>query len=138
MITEQLEKLISKYHIVETESILYGTNIPMPRMVLPTPWGTHIRFKESKYYFFYFDKDGITIYPIDGSDYAFIPWEQVTEFRVSHLFILGKMSIKTTSGHYRFQLNRWVVGCPWIPDNTKYLEEQHYFYPGKKSGCSPR
>lgn len=52
MITEQLENVIKKYQIMKTNNIIYGTNIPMPKAVLPTPWKTYIRFDETKYYFF--------------------------------------------------------------------------------------
>ncbi len=37
MITKQLEKVIEKYKITQTNNIIYGTNIPMPNKVIPTP-----------------------------------------------------------------------------------------------------
>lgn len=49
MITEQLENVIKKYKITETDNIIYGTNIPMPNRVIPTPWKTYIRFDETQY-----------------------------------------------------------------------------------------
>lgn len=128
MITKQLEKVIEKYKITKTSNIIYGTNIPMPNMVLPTPWKTYIKFEKSEYYFFYFDEQGIKIYSLDGEDFAEIPWEQITNFKIKHIWILGKMTIKTESGTYQFQINRMVIGCPWIRENTKYLEDNHYFY----------
>lgn len=128
MITKQLEEIIRKYKITKTQNIIYGTNIPMPNMILPTPWRTHIRFDEAAYYFFYFDEEGITIYERDGENFVNIPWNQVTNFKVSHVFILGKMTIEINKNTYHFQLNRFVFGCPWIGINTRYLEENHYFY----------
>lgn len=128
MITEQLDKVIEKYKITETNNIIYGTNIPMPNKVIPTPWKTYIRFDQTEYYFFYFDKKGITLYPTNGETYATIPWEQVTDFKISHILMLGKMTIKTNDNEYKFQINRFVVGCPWIKTNTQYLESVNYFY----------
>ncbi len=128
MITKQLENIIEKYKIIETDNIIYGTNIPMPNRIIPTPWKTYIRFDKTEYYFFYFDEKGITLYPTSGETYATIPWEQVTDFKVTHLFILGKMTIKTKDYRYKFQINRFVLGCPWISKNTKYLEGNNYFY----------
>ncbi len=127
-INKQLEYITSKYKITKTSNILYGTNIPMPNMVVPTPWKTYIRFDKSEYYFFYFDEEGITIYSIDGENYAKIGWNEITDFKISHVFILGKMTIKTRENTYKFQLNRFVIGCPWLGINRKYLEEKNYFY----------
>ncbi len=128
MITKQLEYIIDKYKITKTNNIIYGTNIPMPNMILPTPWKTYIKFDNTEYYFFYFDEFGITIYPTDGSVCATIEWKQIKDFKVSHISILGKMTIKTTENTYKFQLNRMVIGCHWIKENTKYLENNNYFY----------
>ncbi len=128
MITEKLEKIIEKYQIIDTDSIIYGTNIPMPNLIIPTPWNTYIRFEKTQYYFFRFDEKGITIYPINGQTYATILWDQIIDFKIKHIFILGKMTIKTKENTYKFQLNRFVFGCPWITKNTKYLEGNHYFH----------
>lgn len=127
-ITAQLNKVIEKYSIVKTDNIIYGTNIPMPNVVLPTPWKTFIRFDAAQFYFFYFDENGFTLYTIDGEGTAFIPWSEVVDFKVSHIAILGKITIKTAQNTYKFQTNRFVVGCPWIKPNTKYLESNNYFY----------
>lgn len=127
-INKQLQEVIEKYKISKTNNIIYGTNIPMPNMVLPTPWKTYIRFDESEFYFFYFDEDGITIYTIDGKDSAFIDWNSVEDFKISHFLIVGKMMIKTGGNTYKFQINRFVLGCNWIPINTKFLESNHYYY----------
>lgn len=128
MITRQLENVIEKYKIIDTDAIIYGTNIPMPNKVIPTPWKTYIRFDKTEYYFFHFSEEGITIYPTSGETCATISWKEVTDFKISHVFILGKMAIKTKNDVYHFQINRFVVGCPWIGKNTKYLEGNRYFY----------
>lgn len=128
MITKQLEEIIEKYKITKTNNIIYGTNIPMPNMILPTPWKTYIKFDQTEYYFFYFDEQGITIYSTDGNNYAVIPWNEVVSFKISHIAILGKMILKTKDNNtYKFQINRFVIGCPWIKRNTKYLENNDYF-----------
>ncbi len=128
MITKQLEEVIQKYNIEKTENIIYGTNIPMPKAVIPTPLKTYIKFDKTEFYFFYFDEKGITLYLIDGSNYAFISWDDIEDFKVSHFLIIGKMTIKTKGNTLKFQINRFVVGCPWIKGNTKYLESKNYFY----------
>lgn len=128
MITKKLEEIIEKYKITKTNNIIYGTNIPMPNRIIPTPWKTYLRFDNIESYFFYFDEKGITIYPIPGETYASISWEHVTKFKISHISLLGKMTIVTADNTYKFQLNRMVIGCPWIKINTRYLEENKYFY----------
>lgn len=129
MITKQLEEIIKKYKIMKTNNIIYGTNIPMPNMILPTPWKTYIRFDSTQYYFFYFDEEGITIYPTNGDYYASIPWSKVVKFNIKYIFILGKMTIKLDDGTtYKFQINKYVIGCPWIKINRKHLENYNYFY----------
>lgn len=128
-ITKKLENVIEKYKILDTDNIIYGTNIPMPKAIIPTPWKTYIKFDETQFYFFHFNESGIRIYPIDGETYADIPWEKVDDFKITHVSILGKMTIKIKDGNtYKFQLNRFVLGCPWIGKNTKYLEGNNYFY----------
>lgn len=127
MITKQLEYIIEKYKITKTNNIIYGTNIPMPNLILPTPWKTYIKFDESERYFFYFDEFGITIYPLEGDTCATIEWNKIKDFKVSHISILGKMIIKTEENIYKFQLNRMVIG----KTNTKYLEDNNYFYKSK-------
>lgn len=128
MINKQYEELLSKFKITKTNNIIYGTNIPMPNMVIPTPWRTYIKFDKTYYYFFYFDEKGITIYPTTLEGSITISWDEVEDFKISHISILGKMMIKTKDNTYRFQLNRFVFGCPWIKINTRYLEENKYFY----------
>lgn len=128
MITKQLEKVIEKYNITETNNIIYGTNIPMPNRVIPTPWKTYIRFDKTEFYFFLFNDEGITLYTRNGDDCATILWKDIVDFKISHIFILGKMTIKTKDNVYKFQINRFVFGCPWIKTNTKYLENNNYFY----------
>ena len=132
MITKQMEELIEKYKISKTNNIIYGTNIPMPNMVLPTPWKTYIKFDKTEYFFFYFDEAGITLYTTDGESCVSIPWSEVEDFKISHIFIIGKMMIKTNGKTYKFQLNRFVFGCRWIPINTRYLESNNYFYESSK------
>lgn len=133
MITKQLEKIIEKYKITKTNNIIYGTNIPMPNAIVPTPWKTYIKFDQTEKYFFYFDEVGVTIYPIDGETYAIINWDDIIDFKISHISILGKMTIKTKESTYKFQINRYVIGCPWIKTNTKFLEEKKYFYNKEKN-----
>lgn len=133
MINKQLEEIIKKYNITNKNNMLYGTNIPMPNKILITPQKTHIRFDETEKYFFYFDENGITIYLMNGEDYAIIPWKEVIDFKMTHIFILGKMTIKTKDNTYKFQINRMVIGCPWIKENRKYLESKNYFYEEKNN-----
>lgn len=128
MINKQLNELIEKYKISKTNNIIYGTNIPMPNMILPTSMKTFIKFDKSEYYFFYFDEEGITIYSRDGKDCSTIYWSRVEDFKISHFFIFGKMMIRTGGNTYKFQINRFVFGCNWIPINTKFLESNNYYY----------
>ena len=128
MITEQLNNIIKKYNIEKTQNIIYGTNIPMPNAVVPTPWKTYIKFEQSEFYFFYFDEQGIKIYLRNGEGYIEILWSDVIDFKISHILIIGKMTIKTKYDTYKFQINRFVLGCPWIKTNTQYLESVNYFY----------
>lgn len=128
MKNKQLQNIIEKYQITKTNNIIYGTNIPMPKKIVPTANGVRISFEQSEYYFFYFDEHGIKIYPIDGGTYLTFSWNEVIDFKISHIWILGKMTIKTADSVYKFQINRFVFGCPWIKENTKYLELNKYFY----------
>lgn len=131
MFNKQLEEIIDKYKITKTDNILYGTNIPMPNLVLPTPCKTYIRFDNVQNYFFYFDENGITLYPLNQDDYVTINWMEVTDFKISNFFIIGKMTIKTKENIYKFQLNNFVIGCPWIKNNRKFLKLNNYFYKKK-------
>ncbi len=128
MITNQLQEVIKKYKISKTQNIIYGTNISMPKAVIPTPFKTYIKLDKTEYYFFYFDEKGITLFLRDASDSAFIPWNEVEDFKISKFLIIGKMTIKTKDNVLKFQINRSVIGCPWIKENTKYLEKNNYFY----------
>lgn len=128
MITKQLEKVIEKYNITEIKNIIYGTNIPMPKGVLITPLKTYIKLDKTEYYFFLFNDKGITLYTRDSENCATILWDDVVDFKISHVLIIGKMTIKTKDTTYKFQINRFVVGCSWIKENTKYLESKNYFY----------
>lgn len=99
----------------------------MPNKVIPTPWKTYIRFDDVQFYFFLFNKEGITLYIRDSETYVTILWTDIVEFKINHIFILGKMTIKKNNT-YNFQINRFVFGCPRIKTNTKYLESNNYFY----------
>ncbi len=132
MINKELENVINKYKIEKTQNIIYGTNIPMPKAVVPTPWATYIRFDKAEYYFFYFDENGIRLYLKNGESFVDILWTEVLDFKIKHFLLLGKMIIKTKDDTYKFQINRFVIGCPWIGKNTKYLESKNYFYKKKE------
>lgn len=123
-----MNKVIEKYGIEKPKQIIYGTNIPMPQAVLPTHWKTYIRFDQTQYYFFYFDEEGFSLFTRDGESTATIPWSAVVDFKVSHIAIIGKITIKTAENTFKFQTNRFVAGCPWIKPNTKLLESNNYFY----------
>jgi len=131
MINKQLEEIIKKYNITNTKNIIYGTNIPMPNKILITRGKAKVSFEQTEKYFFYFDEKGITIYLINGEDYITIPWEEVMDFKMTHISILGKLTIKTKDDTYKFQINRMVIGCPWIKKNRKYLDSHNYFYKRK-------
>ena len=131
MINKQLEEIIKKYNITNTKNIIYGTNIPMPNKILITRGKAKVSFEQTEKYFFYFDEKGITIYLINGEDYITIPWEEVMDFKMTHISILGKLTIKTKDDTYKFQINRTVIGSPWLKENRKHLESHNYFYKRK-------
>lgn len=128
-INDQLKKVTEKYGIARTDQILYGTNIPMPKAVLPTPWKTYLRFDQTEFYFFYFDERGFSLFTRDGEGSAFLSWSDITDFKVSYIGMIGKMTVKTADSTYKFQLNRFVFGCPWIGVNTRLLKSKGFFYP---------
>ena len=128
MIDKQLSFIVDKYKITKTDNILYGSNNPKVKMVLPTPFGTHVKFNEIVYYFFYFDEEGIIFYPINGNDSFSIKWNNIDSFKMKRGLLTNKMIIIIDGKSFKFNINRFVLKSFWIRNNIIYLESNNYFY----------
>ena len=128
MINKRLEELIEKYKITKTSNIIFGTNYIKPKLIIPTPWKPYIKYTNLETYFLFFDTLGIIIYKTDTTLYKKISWQDVTYFKVKKVLAAGNITIKTKTDTYKFQINRCVLASHKIRENTRYIEENNYFY----------
>ncbi len=124
---ETMLMAVEKYKLMRTDNIIYGTNIPKVKFILPTPIGTEVVFEETKFFFFVFDEKGIRIITTDLKFEYFFKWEDIKDVKISKFLIIGKLSFVYNGNKFVFQLNRFVFGNQWISNNTKLLESNNYY-----------
>lgn len=120
-------RAVQKYELLRTDNIIYGTNIPKIKFILPTLSGVETKFEDTQFFFFVFDEKGIRIITTNLLFEYFFKWEEIKNIKISKFFIIGKLSFLYNGKKFAFQLNRFVFGNPWISKNTKFLEDNNYY-----------
>ncbi len=116
-----------KYKLERKDNIIYGTNIPKVKFVLPTLSGTKVKFEATQFFFFVFDERGIKIITTNLEFEYFFKWEDIKNIKISKFLIIGKLSFIYNGNKFAFQLNRFVFGNKWISNNTRLLEDNNYY-----------
>ncbi len=122
---------VEKYKLERKDNIIYGTNIPKVKFVLPTLTGAKVKFEATQFFFFVFDEKGIRIITTNLEFEYFFKWEDIENIKISKFLIIGKLSFIYNGNKFAFQLNRFVFGNQWISDNTKLLENNNYYITNK-------
>lgn len=112
-------------------NILPGHSVAKIKWVLPVGPVVLTKMNSSTSFLFGFTKDGVFIFPVSGDwhidDAAFIPWEEITDFKMKKGLLENTMEIKTLQMKVSLKINKKVAGNPWVKSNVQYLEENNYF-----------
>lgn len=83
-------------------------------------------------YLFGFGGAGIDFFPIQGdwdiADRLFLPWSDVTSFKMKNGLLENEMIVETSSTKIEMKINKAVVNNPWVKENVAHLKEKNYFY----------
>lgn len=126
-ISEKFEKIVSEYPIAK-ENVLFGCNKPKVNEIKPSMRGVKVRFDELQYFFFYFNEEGITLFPLNEDGCALLPWENVVDFNFKSVLLGCKMTVKTNNETYKFEISNKPSGCPWQKENIAHLKEINCCY----------
>lgn len=86
MLEEQLKELIEKFGLKDEKAITFGHPKMKMKWILPLPGITVYSFEQFQPFFIYFDKDGITFFPLDlNNKYSvigksFVAWNDLKSF----------------------------------------------------------
>ncbi len=128
MVNEKLMlQAVQKFGLQRDDNIIYGTNIPKIKFILPTLSGAETKFEDTEFFFFVFDEKGIRIITTNLLFEYFFCWEEIKNIKISKISIIGKLSFLYNGQKFKFQLNRFVFGNRWISKNTKFLEGNNYY-----------
>ena len=102
--------------------------------IFTAPLG-HVVTKRTEYYFFCFDREGLSLRQYDNMTFfgptVRIPWEQISGFYVKD----GPLEIETVfdfkGERYHMMLSRRMRGEEWVRENSDHLLEQKFFCPDR-------
>lgn len=64
----------------------------------------------------------------DIADNLFIPWNEITNFKMKNGLLENEMALSTSTMKIEMKINKVVANNSWIKDNINNLKAKNYFY----------
>lgn len=132
---EQAVRELGKFGYMYDNNVVYGHTKVKIKWILPLPGGNNIiKYKDITTFLFGFSYKGINFFPIEVhrdwylSDNYFIPWDEVTSFKMKNGVLENEMVLSTSEAKIVMKINKVVARNPWVKENVNYLKERNYFY----------
>lgn len=129
---EKVKTQLQRYGYTYDDNILCGHTKSKVKWVLPTGVVNVMAFEQATSYLFGFGGEGIDFFPIQGdwdiADRLFLPWSDVTNFKMKNGLLENEMIVETSSTKIEMKINKTVVNNPWVKENVAHLKEKNYFY----------
>ncbi len=133
MLEDELEKLVIKYKIDDKKAITYGHFNVKTNFVLPLPGITIYEQTGLNFFFIYFDKNGITFFPLNEKNQvtskSFISWNDIKDFKYKNgLLLEDEMIITLNNETLKVKIAKFKACNEWLKDNNTYLKSNNHFY----------
>ncbi len=135
MLEEQLKNVIKKFNLNDEKAITFGHPKMKMKWVLPLVGTTIYSVEQFQPFFIYFDKSGITFFPLDlNNKYeiigkSFIAWNDLKNFKFKKGLIMeDEIQLQLDDGKIEMKIPKSKAMNQWIKQNNKYLIEHNHFY----------
>ncbi|MCD8356049.1 MAG: hypothetical protein LUE11_05710 [Clostridia bacterium] len=124
-----VERVVRQNHLTYFQNIVFATVQPKVKFVVPAGPFSTVVFDKVEQYLIHFSKAGMRFFPVvKEKQPMFLPWKNVTRFRVKRGLITYRLFIETEQGKLRLIINKFVLNNPWVRENAAYLAESSFFY----------
>ena len=134
MLEEQLKELIEKFGLKDEKAITFGHPKMKMKWILPLPGITVYSFEQFQPFFIYFDKDGITFFPLDlNNKYSvigksFVAWNDLKIFNFKKGLIMeDEIQLQLGNGKIEMKIPKSKAMNEWVKENNNYLIEHNHF-----------
>lgn len=135
MLEEQLKELIEKFGLKDEKAITFGHPKMKMKWILPLPGITVYSFEQFQPFFIYFDKDGISFFPLDlNNKYSiigksFIACSDLKSFNFKKGLIMeDEIQLQLENGKIEMKIPKAKAMNQWVKANNDYLIEHNHFY----------
>ena len=135
MLEEQLKELIEEFGLKDEKAITFGHPKMKMKWILPLPGITVYSFEQFQPFFIYFDKDGISFFPLDlNNKYSiigktFIAWSDLKSFNFKKGLIMeDEIQLQLENGKIEMKIPKAKAMNQWVKVNNDYLIEHNHFY----------
>lgn len=135
MLEEQLKELIEKYELKDEKAITFGHPKMRMKWILPLVGMTIYSFEQFQPFFIYFDKEGITFFPLDLNDKyrvmgkSFVSWKDLKSFTFKKGLIMeDEIQLQLDGGKIEMKIPKSKAMNAWVKENNAYLIENNHFY----------
>lgn len=135
MLDEQVKELVKKYGLKDEKAITFGHPKMKVKWILPLPGMMISTFDQFQPFFIYFDKAGITFFPLDlNNKYqvmseSFVSWSELKSFNFKKGLIMeDEIQIELEQGKIEMKIPKTKAMNPWVKENNSYLADKNYFY----------
>ena len=135
MLEEQVQELIKEYNLKDKRAITFGHPKMKLKWILPLPGITISSFDSFQPFLIYFDKEGISFFPLNINDKynivgrSFASWKNIEKFIFKKgLLMEDEIQLELNDGKILMKIPKVKAMNEWVKENNAYLKENNYFY----------
>lgn len=132
---EKLKELIKKFELKDERAITFDHPKMKTKWILPLPGITVYFFEQFQPFFIYFDKEGISFFPLDMNNKysiigkSFISWNDLKGFNFKKgLIIEDEIQLQLENEKIKMKIPKSKAMNDWVKINNAYLIEHNHFY----------
>lgn len=134
MLEEQINELIKNFKLEDAKAITFGHPKTRIKWLLPMPGITIYSMEQFQPFFIYFDKEGISFFPLDlNNKYrvigkSYIAWKDMKNFEFKKgLLMENEIKIEFTEGKIEMKIPKSKAMNKWVKENNEYLISNNFF-----------
>lgn len=135
MLEEKLKEVIKKFGLEDEKAITFGHPKMKTKWILPLPGVTVYSFEQFQPFFIYFDKEGISLFPLDMNNKyniigkSFISWNDLKSFNFKKGLIMeDEIQLQLENEKIEMKIPKSKAMNNWVKINNAYLIEHNHFY----------
>ena len=135
MLYERLNEIIGEFNLNDEKAITFGHPKMKMKWVLPLVGANIYSVEQFQPFFIYFDKSGITFFPLDlNNKYqiigkSFVAWNDLKSFKFKKgLLMEDKIELQLDDQKIEMKIPKSKAMNPWVKQNNEYLIKHNHFY----------